>query len=249
MKIRLFRNATIRITYAGKEMIIDPFLLPKHAIPSFAGISNNPTVNLPCPPEEVVEGVEMAIVSHMHPDHFDQLAAQLLPSEVTLFCQPGDEAMLRQFGVRNPSAINDSTIWEGISITRTPGQHGSGVWAQHMGNVSGFVLQGNDEPTVYWAGDTILYDGVRQVLSEIKPDVIITHSGGAEMQGSGPIIMDAEQTVSICLENPDARVVAVHLEALDHCPITRAQLRELARTSGISDKSLLIPQDGETIEL
>lgn len=109
MKIKLFRNATIRITYAGKEFIIDPFLLPKDTIPSFTGIAKNPTVDLPCSPEEVVEGVEMAIVSHMHPDHFDQLAAQLLPSKVTLFCQPGDEAMLRQFGVRNPSAITDST--------------------------------------------------------------------------------------------------------------------------------------------
>jgi len=57
------------------------------------------------------------------------------------------------------------------------------------------------------------------------------------MQGSGPIIMDAEQTVSICLENPNARFVAVHLEALDHCPVTRAQLREQDRTSGISDGS------------
>jgi L-ascorbate metabolism protein UlaG (beta-lactamase superfamily) len=249
MKIRLIRNATLRITYAGKEFIIDPFLLPKDTIPSFAGISNNPTVGLPCSPEEVVDGVEMAIVSHMHPDHFDQLAAQLLPVDITLFCQPGDEHMIRQFGITGATPIIDSTLWEGISITRTDGQHGSGVWAQHMGNVSGFIFQANDEPTVYWAGDTILYDGVRQVLSEINPEVIITHSGGAQMQGSGPIIMDAEQTVSICLENPDTKVVAVHLEALDHCPITRSQLRSLAQNSNIPDGRLLIPQDGETIEL
>lgn len=249
MKIRLIRNATLRITYAGKEFIIDPFLLPKDTIPSFAGISNNPTVDLPCSPEEVADGVEMAIVSHMHPDHFDQLAAQLLPVDITLFCQPGDEHMIRQFGITGATPIIDSTLWEGISITRTDGQHGSGVWAQHMGNVSGFIFQANDEPTVYWAGDTILYDGVRQVLSEINPEVIITHSGGAQMQGSGPIIMDAEQTVSICLENPDTKVVAVHLEALDHCPITRSQLRSLAQNSNIPDGRLLIPQDGETIEL
>ncbi|MCK5709227.1 MAG: MBL fold metallo-hydrolase [Deltaproteobacteria bacterium] len=249
MKIRLIRNATLRITYAGKEFIIDPFLLPKDTIPSFAGISKNPTVDLLCSPEEVVDGVEMAIVSHMHPDHFDQLAAQLLPVDITLFCQPGDEHMIRQFGITGATPIIDSTLWEGISITRTDGQHGSGVMAQQMGKVSGFVFQANGEPTVYWAGDTILYDGVRQVLSEIKPDVIITHSGGAQMQGSGPIIMDAEQTVSICLENPNATLVAVHLEALDHCPVTRAQLRDLARNSDIPDESLLIPQDGETIEL
>ena len=249
MKIRLFRNATLRITYAGKEFIIDPFLLPKDTIPSFAGISNNPTVDLPCAPEEVVDGAEMTIVSHMHPDHFDQLAAQLLPSEVTLFCQPGDEDMIRQFGMTGASPITDSTTWEGITITRTPGQHGTGVMAQQMGKVSGFVFQADGEPTVYWAGDTILYDGVRQVIKDIEPDVIITHSGGAQMQGSGPIIMDAEQTISICKESPNSKVVAVHLEALDHCPVTRARLRELARNSDIPDGSLLIPQDGETINL
>jgi len=249
MKIKLFRNATIRLSYSSKEFIIDPFLLPKHTIPSFAGISNNPTVDLPCSPEEVVDGVEMAIVSHMHPDHFDQLAAQLLPKDIKLFCQPSDEEMIRQFGVPGASAISDSTTWEGITIIRTDGQHGSREMAVHMGKVSGFVFQAEGEPTVYWVGDTILTDGVKQVIKDVKPDVIITHSGGAQMQGSGPIIMDAEQTVSICRDNPNTIVVAVHLEALDHCPVTRSRLRKLARNSDIPDESLLIPEDDETIEI
>jgi L-ascorbate metabolism protein UlaG (beta-lactamase superfamily) len=249
MRIRLIRNATLRITYAGKEFIIDPFLLSKHTIPSFAGVSKNPTVDLPYSPEEVVDSVEMAIVSHMHPDHFDQLAAQLLPAGIPLFCQPSDEEMIRQFGITGAIPINDSTLWENITITRTDGQHGNREMAVHMGKVSGFIFQAETEPTVFWAGDTILTTGVKQIINDVKPDVIITHSGGAEMQGSGPIIMDGEQTVSICIDNPHSKVVAVHLEALDHCPVTRAMLRDLSEASNISDEQLLIPNDGESIEL
>ena len=98
MKLQLIRNATLRVNYAWKEFVIDPFLAPLHSIESFAGVSPNPTVDLPCAPGEVVDGVDMVIVSHLHPDHFDPLAQQLLPNDVRMFCQPGDEGILRQIG-------------------------------------------------------------------------------------------------------------------------------------------------------
>jgi hypothetical protein len=59
--------------------------------------------------------------------------------------------------------------------------------------------------------------------------------------------MDAEQTVSLSLESPRSVVVATHLESLDHCPVKRRELRELARNSHIPDEKLLIPEDGESI--
>ena len=49
--------------------------------------------------------------------------------------------------------------WHGIAVTRTPGQHGTGPEElADMGQVSGFVLQAPGEPTLYWTGDTILYE-------------------------------------------------------------------------------------------
>jgi L-ascorbate metabolism protein UlaG (beta-lactamase superfamily) len=247
MKLQLIRNATLKIKYAGKVFVIDPFLAPKHTVPSFAGVSPNPTVDLPCAPGEVVDGIEMVIISHLHPDHFDPVAQELLPNDVRMFCQPGDDAVLRQIGFGSAHAIETSTLWEGIKITRTPGRHGTGVWAEQMGNVSGFVFEAPDEPRVYLTGDTIYYDDVKQTLSDFSPGVVVTNSGGAEFPGSGPIIMDAEQTVSLCSECPGAIVVATHLEALDHCTVTREGLRELARSSNIPDERLLIPKDGETL--
>ena len=99
------------------------------------------------------------------------------------------------------------------------------------------------------AGDTILCDQVREALESFQPEVIVLHAGGATLSGSDPIIMTAEQVVETALAAPEARVVAVHLESLDHCPVTRQGLREAADRAGIAAGRLLIPADGETVEL
>ena len=61
--------------------------------------------------------------------------------------------------------------------------------------------------------------------------------------------MDAEQTIATCELAKDARVVAVHMEALDHATVTRAELRRAADARKISAKQLLIPDDGDVLEL
>nr|MDJ0757268.1 MBL fold metallo-hydrolase [Ardenticatenaceae bacterium] len=79
MNLQLIRNATLRIKYAGQTILIDPYLANKHTLPSYAGKSKNPLVDLPLPAAEVVAGVDLVIVSHLHGDHFDQAAQDLLP--------------------------------------------------------------------------------------------------------------------------------------------------------------------------
>ncbi|MEM7643627.1 MAG: MBL fold metallo-hydrolase [Pseudomonadota bacterium] len=71
------RNATARLTYGGKTFLLDPTLSAKGALPSFAGIAPNPTAELPIPAEEIVNGIDIVIISHLHGDHFDGAAAAL----------------------------------------------------------------------------------------------------------------------------------------------------------------------------
>ena len=245
MQIQLIRNATLSVTYANRKFVTDPFLATKHTLRSFADISPNPLVDLPCTPEEVVEGIEMAVVSHLHPDHFDQIAQELLPKSLPLFCQPGDETALTDKGFQSVVAVEQSTQWQGITLTRTPAQHGTGAWIERMGNVSGFVFQAKDEPTVYWVGDSIWYEPVKQVIADFQPDIIITHSSGAKFGDSDPIVMDAEQTIAVCQTAPQATVIAIHMESLDHGTVSRADLRAAADAQGIKPEQLLIPADGE----
>ncbi len=250
MRLRLFRNATQRLRYAGRELLLDPYFAPKHSRPSYAGRSPNPLVDLPCPPEEIMAGAELLILSHLHSDHFDPEAQRLLPKDLPVLCQPGDEEAIRGHGFERLTPVEGTLVWNGITLTRTPGQHGTGpAELADMGQVSGFVFQAPGEPTVYWAGDTVLYEAVRESLARFRPDVVVTHSSGALWKGNGPIVMDAAQTLAVCQALPEARVVAIHLDSLDHGEVSRADLWTAARAAGIADARLLIPADGETLEL
>lgn len=248
MKITLLRNATLKLNYANKLFLIDPDLAEKFARDPLAEKQRNPTVSLPIPAQEIIAGIELILVSHLHQDHFDAVAKDMLPKDLTLFCQPEDEEKIREHGFEQVHVIVEKVEWEGITITRTAAQHGSGVWAERLAPVSGFVFAAEGEPTVYWAGDTINYPPVQQVIAEVKPNVIVTHSGGASLGDSGPILMDVEQTIALCKTTPEAKLVAVHLEALDHCPVTRVELMEAAKVAEVEDQ-LIIPKDGETIAL
>lgn len=249
MKIQLIRNATLRVTVNGRLFLVDPFLAAKGTVRSFAGISQNPIVDLPMLPEAVIEGAEMVLVSHLHVDHFDDMAMNLLPKTLPILCQPGDEATIREKGFVAVTAVFTQHTWQGITFTRTPGRHGYGELAERMGNVSGFVWEAAGEPKVYWAGDTVWYEPVAEAIAKHQPDVIVTHSSGAKFGDSQPIVMDAAQTTAVCQAAPSAVVIAVHLESLDHGTVTRADLRTAVATQGISDDRLRIPADGETVEI
>jgi L-ascorbate metabolism protein UlaG (beta-lactamase superfamily) len=249
MEIQQIRNATMKITYAGLKFLTDPLLAPKHSYDPFAGNSPNPTADLPFTPEEIVYGIEAIFVSHVHIDHFDLAASELLPKQLLVFCQPSDVERLKSKGFQCVRPIQLSYTWDGVTVTRTNGQHGTGRWGERMGNVSGFVIQAETEPTVFWVGDSIWCEPVARAMRDFQPEVIITHSGGAKFPDSDPIIMDARQTIAVCQAAPNAVVVAVHLEALDHCPVTRAALRSTAAKAGITSQQLVIPEDGEILSL
>jgi L-ascorbate metabolism protein UlaG (beta-lactamase superfamily) len=249
MQIQLIRNATMRLTFHGHTILTDPYLGRKWSYQSLGGREQNPTAELPISAEKVIAGVEMVLVSHLHNDHFDPAAWEMLPKELPIFCQAGDEARIAEKGFTNITPVEGTAAWQGISITRTTGTHGTGTWGDQLNPVSGFVLRAENEPVVYWCGDTIWYEAVRELVSNVRPDVIITHSAGAELGDSGPIIMDAEQTIAVCRHAPDAVVVAIHFEALDHCLVSRAAMRAAGQRYGIEDSQLRIPADGETITL
>jgi L-ascorbate metabolism protein UlaG (beta-lactamase superfamily) len=143
--------------------------------------------------------------------------------------------------------VIDNYVWQGITLSRTPGQHGSGEVLKEMGPASGFVFQAEHEPTVYWAGDTIWTSAVEEVITQLQPQIIITHSSGATWGDGVLIVMDAEQTVKVCQAAPASTVIAVHLDSLDHGTVSRADLRRYAASRGIRSEQLLIPRDGETL--
>ena len=248
MNLRLIRNATLRLSYGGIEFLIDPMLSVKRAIrPMGDSAERNPTVELPCPINEVLDGVDTVLVSHLHPDHFDEAAFGLVPRHLPLLCQPGDLDRLTIAGF-HATELADTIKVGDVSITPTAGRHGHGPIVERMGNVIGILFRCDTEPTMYWVGDSVLSDEVRATIERERPDVIVTHSGGATAEGT-EIIMGIADTIAVAQLAPTATVIAVHLEAVAHAPVTRQQLRAAASRADITPDRLRIPDDGDTINV
>ncbi len=249
MQFRHIRHATFIIGINGKNILVDPMLSQKGSmqpIPDVPDKSWNPTAELAVPIETVLD-YDAAIITHMHRDHFDEAASKLLPKDRPVFCQPEDENRLKDKGFEKVYAVLEGTEWEGIRITRTAGRHGYGATALRLAPVSGFVLSAPGEPVIYITGDTVYYSCIEKTLESYKPDVVISFSGEARFRYGKPITMNSQDILAVCRKLPGARVVCVHLEAWNHCRLTRKALSDFAASNGIGGQ-IHIPSDGELME-
>lgn len=248
------RNATLRIDYGGVRFLVDPLLGDKDAYPGFEGTANsqrrNPLVPLPMPLASIVD-VDAVIVTHLHPDHWDEAAKAKLNKSRPIFAQnAADATQLRSAGFSDVRLLGENTELQGVRLSRTGGQHGTEAalkaLPQILGPVSGFVMRHPAHKTLYVAGDTIWNAEVERAIARYSPDVIVVNAGMATVIGLDPIIMGPTDVLAVHRAAPNATLIASHMEAVNHCILSRADLRAFSKRDGY-DQRLLIPADGETL--
>ncbi|WP_248928828.1 MBL fold metallo-hydrolase [Paenibacillus hamazuiensis] len=215
------------------------------ATPNTANARPNPLVNLKVGVEELL-AADAVLLTHSRRDHFDAVAEVLLRRDIVFFCQPEDADKLRGKGFIQVQPIKEAAVWGNIRIARTEGQHGTGEIDQAMGPVSGFVLQASGEPALYIAGDTVWCREVEEALRTYRPAVTALFAGAAQFLQGGEITMTAEHIAQVCAACPDTRIIAAHMDAWNHCFLTRDSLRTEMAARGIESR-VFVPEDGESM--
>ena len=247
------RNATVKLQYPGVSFMIDPWLMdactPEERDQAAATYSfiPKPGCLLPMSAEELTAGVDCFFLTHIHSDHF---SPDYLPSDGAFVCQNEKDAhYLESKGFSNVQHFDEESLCiGGVTVYRVDAQHGENAeTAALMGPCSGFVFACDGEKTIYVAGDTVFYDGVRAVISRFDPDVIVVNACDARIN-IGRLIMDAGDVKKTCDCRPDSIVIASHMDTVTHAHLTRKQLRE-DLTGTRYHEQVLIPADGERIEI
>jgi len=250
MKIQLLRHATLLVTVNEKKLLVDPMLGGIGVMPPIQNSSNeqrNPLVEFGVS-LDFLQDIDGILLTHTHRDHFDETAIKQLPKHKPILCQPADQDKLMDLGFSTVYPVVDEFCWQGITIHRTGGQHGTGEIAEKMAPVSGYVLQTEGEPSLYVAGDTIYCEEVASALRIYQPNVIVVNAGGARFVTGDPITMAEADVVSVCRQAPKSKVIAVHMEAINHCLVSRSDLCAYLKQEGVMGQ-VIIPMDGEKLTL
>lgn len=255
MKITQIRNATLLVEVAHHRVLVDPMLAPQGALPSLKYLvgqrRRNPVVELPDGADALLDSATHALITHCQKGHFDPLDRAgkrwLRERQLPVLCMPEDADYLRARGLAvQPLNAGESTEVLGGRITPVPCLHGRGWIRRLMVHGHGYILEWPGEPTLYLVGDTVLTDEVLRVMATLPADsVSVLPAGGAAMDFGSELIMDADQALRAA-SGGRGQVVLNHLEALDHCPTRRSDLRLDVRRRGLQDR-VQVPDDGASL--
>jgi L-ascorbate metabolism protein UlaG (beta-lactamase superfamily) len=210
----------------------------------------NPIVDLPNNAMDIVEKTTHCLITHLHPDHLDKEAEKFLVSkQIPIICSVKDEKKLRKKSLNVSQTIDywKTSSFLGGSILGVPAVHGYGFIAKPMGNVMGFYIELPNEKSIYISADTIYTEDVHKVLTKLKPEISVLACGTAQLDVFQPLLMRIDDILKF-IQNAPNKVIANHLEAVNHCPTTRIQLKNEVTKKGLSDK-VLIPIDGDSYML
>ncbi len=248
-------NATMLVRLGGFTFLTDPTFVHRHEKVSIGyGLT---ATRLTDPALDIADlpPLDFVLLSHLHGDHFDQVAQEQLDRALPVITTP--EAAEELHGLGFPGATGIET-WEKVTLTKRhrelqltacPARHGPGVTDLLLPDVMGTVVQTDDHAgpprRLYISGDTLVHDALTEVPRRFPAlDVAVLHLGGTKVLGV-MVTMDADQGVRALRLIDAGTTIPVHYDDYDVFTSTLEEFLEAARAAGQGDRVTTLRR-GET---
>jgi L-ascorbate metabolism protein UlaG (beta-lactamase superfamily) len=253
--VQYIRSATVKINYKNIKILVDPILADKGTEPAilYSNDIKNPTSHLPFNKKQIIKDIRAVLLTHYHSDHFDAEAERILPRDILIFCQPGDNKKLKDKGFTNTQVIDSSFNWEGINISRFRASHYKGANGElPFGESSSWFLTTGNE-SIFITGDAIFDERLKASLHATQPKVIIANTGECQFTKQNPVLtpgatmtLTAAELKDITQFLPASTIVAVHMDGINHCSLTKAGLREYITNENLKER-IMVPNEGDIL--
>ena len=157
-------HATVLVEMGGVRVLTDPLLrtrvgpLRRHA---------------EAPGDEVADGLDAVLISHLHRDHVDLASLRRVGRAVPLVVPPGAGSFFegRGFSAVTELAPGEAHSLGGVTVTAVEALHEGARRGAPDAQAIGFLLDAGHR--VYFAGDTDLFDGMTDLGADRPLDLAL----------------------------------------------------------------------------
>lgn len=224
--IHFLGHATVLVEVGGHRVLTDPVLRPRVAF-----LRRLPTAALPAVD---LAGLDAVVISHLHHDHADVPSLRMLPRDVALLVPPGSIGFFTRLGFTRVIPLPVGSTWQGpavtgrrdaLRITATPAVHdGHRVPFGPRAESLGFLIEAG-EASVYFAGDTDLFDGMADLCPALDVALLPVWGWGPNL---GPGHLDPERAAQAAALLRPRYAIPIHWGTLFPVGLRRAGRRTTA---------------------
>ena len=188
-------HSTVAIELDGLHAVTDPLLtrrvahLWRSSVPDFD------------------RTVDVVLLSHLHWDHFHLPSLKRLAVGATAVVPRGSERLVSRAGFASVVGVRsgDTVPLGNVELAVTHADHGAARRGRSRSEAVGYVLRGSRR--VYFAGDTDLFEGMRELAGELDV-ALLPVAGWGRTAGAGHLDVDKAVSALELLEPKQA--VPIH---------------------------------------
>jgi L-ascorbate metabolism protein UlaG (beta-lactamase superfamily) len=224
--VRFIGTATVLLQYAGFNVLTDPNFLHQGEQARLGYGLRSRRLTAPALSIEQLPPLDLVVLSHLHEDHFDRVAAERLDKSVKIATNRQSALRLRGIGFREVRAFR---TWESaeivkgdyrLRITSMPGKHAPLLLQPMLPTVMGSLLEfgpaaGPAVYRIYVSGDTLIHDDLREIPRRYPQiDLGLFHLGGTRIFGV-MLTMDGRQGVEAVRIVAPETAIPIHYNDYD----------------------------------
>jgi L-ascorbate metabolism protein UlaG (beta-lactamase superfamily) len=250
-------TACALLELGGWRLLTDPVFDPPGRRYHFGWGALSRKTGTPGLTAAAVGAVDAVLLSHhQHGDNLDAAGEAFTRGAPLVLTTP---AASRTLPNARGLALWQSQLFEApgrspLQVTATPAQHHPGWMPGFIsGPVIGFLLESGALPggPVYVTGDTVLFDGVREVARRSAVDTLVIHVGAVRfpwLTGPARYTFDAREAVEVARLTRARQVIPIHTGGWTHFREGPVELQRAFDAAGLGDR-LQLPGPGRPIRL
>jgi L-ascorbate metabolism protein UlaG (beta-lactamase superfamily) len=237
---------TVLLELGGWRLLTDPTFDPAGGRYRFGWGTGSRKLSEPAIAAAEIGEIDAVLLSHDHHEDNLDAAGRALLSRVrrVVTTVPGAKRLAKATSAGGPD-LRGLAAWEtttleapgrpAIEVAATPCRHGPPLSHPLVGEVVGFALrwEGQEHGALWISGDTVLYDGVREVAARVAVGTALLHLGGVRFPISGPFryTMTGAEAVELCGQIRPHTAIPIHYEGWKHFRESREEVERALATA------------------